>query len=154
MKHPTAPLLGAGQNVVLMLVHGRVKRLLYHGCRLVYFVYNTICPSLIAMELEKLLLNNENPPSCKTKMSPKHYFKRYICTNNKNKLWKTVRLTSFQKTKIAICFNLLYVCPSIPSFVLAVLSILSFHVFSDYFYDSTQFGGGSQLPSFKPRGVG
>ena len=86
MKHPTATLLGAGQNVVLMLVHGRVKGLLYHGCRLVYFVYNTICPSLIAMELEKLLLNNKNPPSCKTKMSPKHYFKRYICTNNKNKL--------------------------------------------------------------------
>ena len=107
MKHPTAPLLGAGQNVVLMLVHGRVKRLLYHGCRLVHFVYNTICPSLIAMELEKLLLNNKNPPLCKTKMSPKHYFKPYICTNNKNKLWKTVRLTSFQKTKIAICFNLL-----------------------------------------------
>ena len=31
-------------------------------------------------------------------------------TNNKNELWKTVRLTSFQKTTIATRFNLLQVC--------------------------------------------
>ena len=58
-----------------MLVHRRVKVLLCHSCRLVYFVYNAICLSLIIMELEKLLLNNKNPALCKTNMSPEHYFK-------------------------------------------------------------------------------
>ena len=37
--------------------------------------------------------------------------------NNKNELWKTVRLTSFQKTTIAIRFNLLQVCSIAPPFV-------------------------------------
>ena len=37
---------------------------------------------------------------------------------NKNELWKTVRLTSFQKsTAIAICFDLLQVCSFAPPFV-------------------------------------
>ena len=36
---------------------------------------------------------------------------------NKNELWKTVRLTSFQKTTIAIRFNLLQVCSIAPPFV-------------------------------------
>ena len=37
---------------------------------------------------------------------------------NKNELWKTVRLTSFQKsTTIAICFDLLQVCSFAPPFV-------------------------------------
>ena len=37
---------------------------------------------------------------------------------NKNKLWKTVRLTSFQKsTTIAICFDLLQGCSFAPPFV-------------------------------------
>ena len=98
-----------------MLVHGRVKGLLYHGCRLVYFVYNTICPSLIAMELEKLLLNNKNPALCKTNMSPEHYFK---CNKQQ-----------------------------------CCVIILHFNVLSDYFC-LIQFSGSSQLPSFKPRGVG
>ena len=42
---------------------------------------------------------------------------------NRNELWKTVRLTRFQKCTIAICFNLLQVCPSMPSFLFSVLFI-------------------------------
>ena len=44
-------------------------------------------------------------------------------TMNRNELWKTVRLTRFQKCTIAICFNLLQVCPSMPSFLFSVLFI-------------------------------
>ena len=42
-------------------------------------------------------------------------------TINRNELWKTVRLTRFQKCMIAICINLLQVCPSMPSFLFSVL---------------------------------
>ena len=37
-----------------------------------------------------------------------------------------VRLTSFQKTSIAICFNLRQVCPSVPSIVFALLLTRSY----------------------------
>ena len=43
--------------------------------------------------------------------------------NNKNELWKTVRLTSFQKPTKTIRFNLLHVWQSVPYFVFAVLFI-------------------------------
>ena len=45
--------------------------------------------------------------------------------NNKNKLWKTVRLTSFQKPTITIRCNLLQVWPSVPYFIFTVLFIPS-----------------------------
>ena len=44
------------------------------------------------------------------------------CSNNKYELWKTMRAQN--------------VCPSMPSFVSAVLFIPSFNVLSCYFYDS------------------
>ena len=44
------------------------------------------------------------------------------CSNNKYELWKTIRAQN--------------VCPSMPSFVSAVLFIPSFNVLSCYFYDS------------------
>ena len=46
-------------------------------------------------------------------------------TNNKNELWKTVRLTRFQKPTISIRCNVLQVWPSVPSFVFTVLFIPS-----------------------------
>ena len=45
--------------------------------------------------------------------------------NNKHELWKTVRLTSFQKPTITIRCNFLQVWPSVPSFLFTVLSIPS-----------------------------
>ena len=42
-------------------------------------------------------------------------------TMNRNELWKTVTLTRFQKCTIAICINLLQVCPSMRSFLFSVL---------------------------------
>ena len=53
--------------------------------------------------------------------------------NNKNELWKTVRLTSFQKPTTTIRFNLLHVWPSVPYFVFAVLFIPSSHVLEKLF---------------------
>ena len=49
---------------------------------------------------------------------------------------KTVRLRSLQKPAIFIRFNLLPVCPSVPTFAFAVLLIPSFNILSDYFYVS------------------
>ena len=54
-------------------------------------------------------------------------------TINKNELWKTVRVTSFQKHNFNISFNLLQVCPSVHTFVFAVLLIPLCNVLSDYF---------------------
>ena len=58
-------------------------------------------------------------------------------TDTKSELWKTSRLTSFQKLTIPSRF-----CPLVPSFVFAVLLIPSLNVLSDYFL-VCQFGGGS-----------
>ena len=50
-------------------------------------------------------------------------------TNNKNALWKTKRLTSFQKNiTIAIRLSLLQICPSVPPFVFTVFFMPSLHV--------------------------
>ena len=49
---------------------------------------------------------------------------------------KTVRLRSLQKPAILVRFNLLQVCPSVPTFVFAVLLIPSFNILSNYFYVS------------------
>ena len=56
--------------------------------------------------------------------------------NNKNQLWRTVRLTSFQKPTISLLFNLLRVCPSTSSSIFAVLFILSSNALKYYFYVS------------------
>ena len=45
-------------------------------------------------------------------------------------------MNKFSKTTVLICFNLPQVCPSMHSFVFAVLSIPSFNVLSGYFYVS------------------
>ena len=42
-------------------------------------------------------------------------------------------LTSFQKTTISICFNLLQVSPPLPPFTFAMIFIPSSHVLSSYF---------------------
>ena len=47
---------------------------------------------------------------------------------------KNCRANKFSKITIAICFNLLQVCPSVPSFVFPVLFTPSSEVLSDYFY--------------------
>ena len=41
-------------------------------------------------------------------------------TNNKNKLWKSCKANKFSKSAIVIRFNLLRVCPFVPSFVFAL----------------------------------
>ena len=86
---------------------------------------------------------------CVTQM----YLPRIISntTNNKNELWKTVRLTSFQKTTIEICFNLFQVCPSMPSITFALLLnfIHSYNVFSSLILLSfSQFGASSHHLNF------
>ena len=64
-----------------------------------------------------------------------HYIKRD--KQQKLTLKKTVRLRSLQKLAILIRFNLLPVCPSVPTFVFAVLLLIpSFNTLSDYFYVS------------------
>ena len=45
---------------------------------------------------------------------------------NQSPLLTMVKLTSFQKTTIAICFNLRQVCPSLPSNVFVLLLIRSY----------------------------
>ena len=49
---------------------------------------------------------------------------------------KTVSLRSLQKPAILIRFNLLQVCPPLPTFVFAVLLIPSFNILKDYFFVS------------------
>ena len=44
---------------------------------LVQVVYNASYASFFAMELEKSLVNDDVRATCKTKLSPKHYMKRY-----------------------------------------------------------------------------
>ena len=43
---------------------------------LVHVVYNASYGSFFAMELEKLLVNDDIRATCKTNLSPKHYIKR------------------------------------------------------------------------------
>ena len=69
---------------------------LCHVC-LVHFVNNANCRSFLAMELEKLIVNGKIIASSQTNMPPKHNIKH---NKNKNELWKTVKLTSFQKAQL------------------------------------------------------
>ena len=81
--------------------------------------------SLFAVELERLLANNNIRASCQTNITLRHYSKR--CKQQKWTL-KIVRLTSFQKPEsqsVSIFFKF---SPSVTSFVLVGLFIPSFNV--------------------------
>ena len=75
---------------------------------------------------KKLLVKDKIAVSCATNTLPSviSNFK-----NNKNELWKTVGLTIFHKPTLSIRFNLVQVCPSESSFIIAVLLVHSFIMF-------------------------
>ena len=109
---------------------------LFHGC-LVHFVNITNYAFSCALELnvkEEITWKRQN----NSFVSNKYILPQHVSnvTNNKNELWKTARLRTFQKPTISIHFNLLQVCPSVPRFLFAVLLISSFNILSDYFYVS------------------
>ena len=57
---------------------------------------------LFATERKKLLVDDKLQLSCQTSTSLKHYIK-HLTNTKKIELWKTVRITSFQKPKL-FCF--------------------------------------------------
>ena len=79
------------------------------------------------MEIEKLLVNDKNHGF----VSHKHVFQALYQTIKKTK----IKLLGLQvlKNTIAIRFNLLQVCPSVPVFVFAELFIPSFNALSGCF---------------------
>ena len=88
--------------------------------------------ALLSLMLRKnLLVNDRITASFPTNIPPKHCNKRY--KQQKWTLRNCYRLTSFQKPTIPIRFKLLLVCPSMPTFVFAVLCVSSFNILSDYF---------------------
>ena len=92
---------------------------------------------LFAMELEKLLVNDNIGTSCQKDVSQA----LYQTLQRTNWALKTVRLTSFQKPQlefVSIFFKLvhLFVFFVLPLFVFALLFVLSFDVLSCYFYVS------------------
>ena len=106
-----------------------------HGC-LVHFADKANYAFLCAMEInvQDEIVNRKITASCPNK----YIFQTIIqnVTNTKSELWKTNRLTSFQKLPMPIPF-----CLFVPSFIFAVLLIPSLNVLSDYFL-VCQFGGG------------
>ena len=76
---------------------------------LAHFVHNASYAFLCAMEIK---------PQNNIFLSNKYTFQTIIqnVTNTKSELWKTTRLTSFQKLPMPITF-----CPFVPSFAFAVL---------------------------------
>ena len=82
---------------------------------------------------ELLSVNDKITASCPTDILRSQALNQSV-TNNKYKLWKTVRLTSFQNPTISIRRNLLQVSPSVLIFIFAVLLIPSFNVLNGYFY--------------------
>ena len=89
--------------------------------------------SLLAMELEKLLVNEKSEPRVKQICLPNSVSN---ITNNKNELCQA---NKFSKTTIAIRFNLLQDCPSVATIPFAVFFIPSFHVCRSYFHVSLNF---------------
>ena len=92
---------------------------------------------LFAMELEKLLVNDNIGTSCQKDVSQA----LYQTLQRTNWALKTVRLASFQKPQlefVSIFFKLvhLFVFFVLPLFVFALLFVLSFDVLSCYFYVS------------------
>ena len=88
---------------------------LCHSC-LVLFVDNASYACQLALKLEKLPVDGlwitKSQLGVKQNMSPKH-INISIVTNNKNELWKTVRLTSFQKPQlqsVSIFFKFVHPC--------------------------------------------
>lgn len=79
----------------------RLKRAVSRLSIVHFQVNNANYASLFAVELEELLVNNKTTASCQANITPKHYVKPYqrLQTTTKNKLWKTVMLTSFQKSQ-------------------------------------------------------
>ena len=71
----------------------------------------------------------QNNSFVSNKYVPEHYIIRYKQQNWR--VWKRVRLTSFQKPQLQSVFR--QVCPSVPPFVFAGLFIPSFDVLSGYF---------------------
>ena len=69
------------------------------------------------MNIEKSLVNDKIIALRKTNIPTRRYFKRY---KQQNKPLKNCY--EYLKTTIAIRLNLLHVCPSLPSFVFAVMS--------------------------------
>ena len=74
-------------------------------------------------------------------------------TNNKSELWKTVKLTSFQKPQsqsVSIFFKFVHQCPLL--YLLCYLYILQFHVLSGYCGSDhyTFLGNCPPTPSPKP----
>ena len=91
---------------------------MFHGCH-AHFVVIANYASLCTMEL-----NVNKEITCK-RQNHSFFSNKY-----------TVRLISFQKPTISVRFNLLQVCPSVPTFVFAVLLLPSFNVLSGYFFVS------------------
>ena len=82
---------------------------------------------------ELLSVNDKITASCPTDILRSQALNQSV-TNNKNKLWKTVRLKRFQNPTISIRRNLFQISPSVLTFIFAVLLIPSFNVLSGYFY--------------------
>jgi len=83
------------------------------------------------LTLTKKLRKRQNHSFFSNKFISQAFYQ--VLQTTKNELWKTVRLTSFQNPTTEIRFNLLQVCPSVSTFVFAVLLMPSFNVLSDCF---------------------
>ena len=81
-------------------------------------------------------MNDEIRASCQANLSPKHYIKRY-----EQQKWtlKNCQVNKFSKSTIAIRFNIVLVCPSVPPFVFAVIYSF-FQCFYWLFLCFTPFG--------------
>ena len=88
------------------------------------------------MNIEKSLVNDKITALRKTNIPPRRYFKRY---KQQNKPLKNCY--EYLKTTIAIRFNLLHVCPSLPSFAFVVIRF-------GRLLSVTQFGGSTHCLNF------
>ena len=86
-----------------------------------WYIYTHKLPKLCSATLKGMCHQLHVFVCLKSQLRAKQICPPSITSNvvkNKNELWKTVRLTSFQKsTTIAICFDLLQVCSFAPPFV-------------------------------------
>ena len=95
---------------------------LWHGCP-VQFLDNTSCAYLFAMELEELPVKDKITTSCQipyVQYVSIAWFQTFQTTMN----FENLLAYKFSKTTIAICFNLIQVCPSVSPFVFAVVFFL------------------------------
>ena len=82
--------------------------------------------SLLAMKIEKLLVNEKVTAPRQTNASLQHYFKCY------KQVLTTCYANEFSKTTVSI----LQVCPSVPPSLFAVLITPSFNALNGYLYVS------------------